>query len=105
MHVLKTRTINKLIAEYPTAAGSLKTWRVIIKSCTFEKGSDVVERFSGAKTLGGGERVRFEIKGGQYRLIAAFRYGASQTCYIKFFGSHADYDKIDALTVDQFKGE
>ena len=48
-----------------------------------------------------GERVRFEIAGGDYRLIVAFRFDL-QIAWIKFLGTHAEYDKIDALTVSSF---
>ena len=42
----------------------------------------------------------FNIHGNKYRLVVAvaYKFGA---VYIKFVGSHADYDGIDAATVDQ----
>jgi mRNA interferase HigB len=43
-------------------------------------------------------RVVFNIKGNDYRLVAALHYGAG-VLVIRFFGMHADYDKIDAETV------
>lgn len=43
-------------------------------------------------------RVVFNIKGNDYRLVAALRYQAG-VLVIRFFGTHADYDKIDAETV------
>ena len=48
----------------------------------------------------GKNRVVFNIAGNKYRLIVAFTYRI-QTAYIKFVGTHAEYDKIDAQTVDQ----
>lgn len=48
-------------------------------------------------------RVVFNIKGNDYRLIVAIAY-RMQYVYVKFVGTHADYDKIDVTTVDQFKG-
>ena len=48
-----------------------------------------------------GERVRFEIAGGNYRLIVAFDFGR-QTAFVKFIGTHAEYDAVDALTVTLF---
>jgi len=45
--------------------------------------------------------VRFEIAVGNYRLIAAFDF-RRQIAFVKFLGTHAEYDKIDALTVSQF---
>jgi len=47
------------------------------------------------------ERVRFEVAGGNYRLVAAFDF-RRQIVFVKFIGSHAEYDRIDARTVSQF---
>lgn len=44
-------------------------------------------------------RVVFNIKGNDYRLIAAVAYRLG-VVYIKFVGTHAEYDKIDAETVE-----
>jgi mRNA interferase HigB len=56
--------------------------------------------FASAVVLNG-ERARFEIAGGNYRLIAAY-YFRGMITFIKFIGTHAEYDKVDALTVSQF---
>lgn len=61
---------------------------------------DVVAAYPTAKVLNG-ERARFEIRGGSYRLIVAF-YFPHQIAFVKFIGTHAEYDAVDALTVDQF---
>jgi mRNA interferase HigB len=45
-----------------------------------------------------GERARFEVAGGNFRLIAAFSF-RHQIAFIKFVGTHTEYDKVDALTV------
>ena len=47
------------------------------------------------------ERVRFEVAGGNYRLVAAFDF-RRQIAFVKFIGTHAEYDRIDALKVSQF---
>ena len=44
-------------------------------------------------------RVVFDIAGNRYRLIVSMNY-KFQAGYIKFFGTHAQYDRIDAATVD-----
>lgn len=56
--------------------------------------------FSGAKTINA-QRVRFEIDGGNYRLIAAFNL-KRQIVFVKFIGTHAEYDRVDAETVEMF---
>lgn len=50
-----------------------------------------------ASILKGG-RVVFNIKGNDYRLVAALQYQAGVLA-IRFFGTHAEYDRIDAETV------
>ena len=47
------------------------------------------------------ERVRLEVAGGNYRLVAAFDF-RRQIAFMKFIGTHADYDRVDALKVSQF---
>ena len=47
------------------------------------------------------DRARFEVAGGGYRLIAAFDF-RRQIAFVKFIGTHAEYDDIDALTVARF---
>lgn len=61
--------------------------------------SEVAQAFPKAKSVSG-DRMRFEIAGG-YRLIAAFDF-KRQIAYVKFVGTHAEYDRIDAATVAQF---
>jgi mRNA interferase HigB len=47
------------------------------------------------------DRASFEVAGGDYRLIAAFDF-RRQIAFVKFIGTHAEYDAIDALTVARF---
>ena len=53
-----------------------------------------------AKILNG-ERARFEIAGGNFRMIVALDFARGIT-FVKFIGTHAEYDRVDALTVSQF---
>lgn len=45
-------------------------------------------------------RIVFNVAGNMYRLIVSFNY-PYRSGYIKFFGTHAEYNKVDAATVDQ----
>ncbi len=62
--------------------------------------AEVQTPFPKAKVLNA-ERVRFAVAGGNYRMIVAFDL-ERQIAFIKFLGTHDEYDKIDALTVAQF---
>lgn len=94
---------NKLVAfwaRHPETKASLEYWYSIADAAEWENGNAVMASFPKAKVLNG-ERVRFEVAGGDYRLIVSFHYGL-KAGWIKFIGTHAEYDRVDALTVDQF---
>jgi mRNA interferase HigB len=61
---------------------------------------DVMRSYPKAKILNG-ERTRFEICGGGYRLIVGFKFSA-RVAFVKFIGTQAEYDRIDALKVDRY---
>lgn len=94
---------NRLVAfweKHPETEASLKHWHEVATAASWGSSLDVVSDFSKAKSLNG-ERVRFEVAGGDYRMVVAFDWDRS-IAFIKFVGTHADYDKIDALTVSLF---
>jgi len=61
---------------------------------------DVHRAAPNAKILNGG-RARFEVAGGNFRLIVAFDF-RRRIVFVKFIGTHAEYDRIDALSVSLF---
>ena len=62
---------------------------------------DEVQRAAPKSKVLNRERVRFEVAGGNYRLVVAFDF-RRQVTFVKFIGTHAEYDRIDALTVSQY---
>ncbi len=100
VRIIARRTLEDFARSHPDAAVALAVWRRRVAAANWQSMSDVQAAFPKAKALNG-ERVRFEIQGGAYRLIAAFSF-PRQMVFIKFIGTHADYDRIDALTVSRF---
>ncbi len=86
--------------SHPEAKVSLERWYRLARSAQWTSTDDVQKAVPKAKVLNRG-RVRFEIAGGNYRLVAAFDF-RRQIAFVKFIGTHAEYDRIDALTVSQF---
>jgi mRNA interferase HigB len=80
----------------PKDPPSLERWRKLIKAANWSSTNDL-RAATGAVILNG-ERARFEVAGGNYRMIVAFNF-KHQIAIIKFLGTHAEYDKINALTV------
>ena len=66
-------------------------------SARWRNPEDVKASHPHASILKGG-RVVFNIKGNDYRLVAALQYQAG-VLVIRFFGTHAEYDRVDAETV------
>jgi mRNA interferase HigB len=94
---------NRLIAFWtlhPAAEASLRHWHEVAAAAAWQSPFDVVADFSKAKALDG-ERVRFEVAGGNFRMVVAFDWRRS-IAFIKFIGTHAEYDRIDAHSVSLF---
>jgi mRNA interferase HigB len=94
---------NRLVAfwdRHPDAEAALRHWYEVASSADWRSPLDVTAAFSKAKALNG-ERVRFEVAGGDFRMVVAFDWRRG-IAFIKFIGTHADYDRIDALTVSLF---
>jgi mRNA interferase HigB len=72
----------------------------MVKAADWSSMDDVRLAAPNAKILNG-ERARFEIAGGNFRMIVAFDF-RRRIAFIKFVGTHAEYDWIDALTVSIF---
>jgi mRNA interferase HigB len=60
----------------------------------------VTKTFSKAKKLNG-ERARFEVASGNYRMIVAFDFKRA-IAFVKFIGTHNEYDKVDPLKVSRY---
>lgn len=70
------------------------------KHVDWQKPSDVLQDFPDADPIKN-NRVVFNIAGNKYRLIVQMSF-PRQWVFIKFIGTHAEYNLIDAATVDNF---
>lgn len=70
------------------------------KHVDWQKPSDVLQDFPDADPIKN-NRVVFDITGNKYRLIVQMSY-PRQWVFIKFIGTHAEYNRIDAATVDNY---
>ena len=102
MRIIARRHLVAYARRHPLTAASLEQWERLARRADWRSMSDVVGAFSKAKGLDG-ERVRFEVAGGRHRMIVAFDFD-HQIGWIKFLGTHAEYDRVDALTVSMFRG-
>ena len=100
MRIVARSTLESFAKRHPEARTPLKHWLAVTKSANWTNMHEIQQSFPSAKVLNG-ERARFEINGGNYRLIVAFKF-RSKLCFVKFIGTHVEYDRIDAFTVSQY---
>lgn len=86
--------------RHPETAVALDRWQRLIRAARWTSMEDVRRAAPNAKVLNR-DRARFEVAGGNYRLVAAFDF-RRQIVFVKFIGTHAEYDAIDAMTVAMF---
>jgi mRNA interferase HigB len=97
MQVVARRTLKVFWLAYPQAEAPLQAWYSLVSRAQWTGPVDVKAMFRSADFVGD-NRVIFDIGGNKYRLIVhvAYRYNR---VLVKFIGTHAEYDKIDAGTV------
>jgi mRNA interferase HigB len=100
MRIIAWSGLSSLAERHPETKASLYRWRTLVKNAKWNSMDDVRLAAPNAKILNG-ERARFEIAGGNFWMIVAFDFGRG-IAFIKFIGTHAEYDRIDALTVSIF---
>jgi mRNA interferase HigB len=98
MRVIAIKHLKEFWEKYPDAEQPLKAWLDEAKNANWATSHNIKANYSSASILKN-RRVVFNIKGNDYRLIVAvaYRFGA---IYIKFIGTHRQYDEIDAETVE-----
>ena len=98
MKVVAVSALRSFWERHPDAEQPLKAWHDEARHAAWATPQDIRDRYTSASFVGH-NRVVFNIKGNDYRLIAAVAY-RFQAVYIKFIGTHAQYDRIDAATVE-----
>lgn len=98
MRIIAISHLKAFWEKYPDSEQPLRAWADEAKKANWTKPEVIKAQYRNASVLKS-RRVVFNIKGNDYRLIVAiaYRFGA---VYIKFVGTHWDYDKIDANTVE-----
>ncbi|CAG0968743.1 mRNA interferase HigB [Burkholderiales bacterium] len=98
MRVIAVSTLRSFWDRYPDAEQPLKAWLVEATSASWTQPADIKAQYRNASVLKN-RRVVFNIKGNDYRLIVAIAYKL-QIVYVKFVGTHKEYDAVDAETVE-----
>lgn len=94
MRVIAISTLRDFLAKHPQAETPLRAWYADASRAIWKNPADIKVAHRNASFVGY-NRVVFNIKGNDYRLIVAVHYKRGMM-YIRFVGTHAEYDAIDA---------
>jgi mRNA interferase HigB len=97
MKILVKKTLQYFIVNYPKAKNQLTIWHNEFSKSEFENFNELKKVYGNASILNN-NRVVFNIKGNDFRLIVSLNF-LQGTCYLIWFGTHKEYDKIDAEKV------
>ncbi len=97
MRVIARKTLRDFYEKHADSKASLEAWFHEVSAAEWRGPQEIKSRYPSADFLPG-KRVVFNIKGNTYRLIVNIHYN-TRIVFIRFVGTHAQYDKIDATTI------
>lgn len=99
MRIISRRTLKEFWEDpkYRDAEQPLRAWISEAETADWKTSNDVKRQYASASVIGN-NRVVFNIKGNSYRLVVAINY-AYGIVYIRFIGTHEEYDKINVKEI------
>ncbi len=97
MRIIARSRLRDYWAKHSDVESALEAWYQDVSRAAWKTPNDVTRIYPNASIVAGNPIV-FNIKGNQYRLIVAVSY-TTGIVYIRFVGSHQEYDKVDAATI------
>ena len=97
MRIFVHKTLIEYYSIHPDAKYALEDWYNKTKEAAWNCYADIKKTFNSVDSTGN-KRYVFNIKGNTYRLIAIVLF-VPKYVYIRFIGTHAEYDKIDCSTI------
>ncbi len=97
MRIISRRTLREFWTKHKDCEQQLKSWYRETEKAEWKNPNELKLEYLSASILEN-ERIVFNIKGNKYRLIVKMNF-EYQIIWIKFIGTHAEYDKIDANNI------
>ena len=97
MRIIARSKIIEYYSEHPDSETALEDWYQKVKKAEWTCFADMKQMFNSVDN-GGNQHYVFNIKGNNYRLIVVIKF-TIKTVLIRFIGTHAEYDLIDAKNI------
>jgi len=97
-NILSTKALNNYIKKYPESIDALRKLYKELEKSDFDNFNELKAVYGNASIVGD-NRIIFNVVGNKYRLIIRVNF-QHKRMMIKWFGTHQEYDKIDANTIE-----
>lgn len=97
MRIIALRALREFWTTHADAEEALRAWYADARQADWRSPADIRITYANASILPN-NRVVFNIRGNRYRLVVAINYTFG-IVYVRFVGTHAEYDKVDANTI------
>lgn len=97
MRVITKRAMREFWGRFPDAESALQAWHAEAIEADWRTPA-AIKGAHGNASIVAGNRVVFNICGNKYRLVVKVHYNTG-FIYVRFIGTHAEYDRIDAATI------
>ena len=94
MRIIAKKALREFWERHPAAERPLLAWYREVEREDWDTPAKVKAKYRSASIIGA-KRVVFNIKGNDYRLVVRVNY-PHRIVYVRFVGTHADYDRVDA---------
>jgi len=97
MRIIALRTLRDCWEKHPAARVPLRSWYALASRSEWSTPADVKTTYRSASFIAN-NRIVFNIKGNDFRLVVAVHYNRGMM-FVRFVGTHREYDEIDATTI------
>ncbi len=97
MRIITSATLYRYAKRHNNADSALREWAGKVSKAQWTRFADIKNTFNNVDSVGN-SRFVFNIKGNTYRIVAKVLY-VPKLVFIRFIGTHAEYNKIDCTKI------
>ena len=97
MRIITEEPLKLYIEKHPDTRTAIQDWLRVVKAADWNNFADVKRSFNSVDNVGNQHYV-FNIRGNNHRLVVVIKF-TIKWIYIRFIGTHAEYDKIDCANI------